>query len=88
MSDRQRMRTNGVAAGVAATLLAAVAGGVGRADEAPVFSGQRAFAHLEAIAGLGPRPSGSAAMVKQRQLLAAHFRAAGGTVREIGRAHV
>jgi len=53
----------------------------GRAEDLPVFSGPRAFAHLEAIAGLGPRPSGSAAMVRQRELLAEHFRAAGGTVR-------
>jgi hypothetical protein len=53
----------------------------GWAEEPLEFSGERAFAHLETIAGLGPRPSGSAAMVKQRALLAAHFRAAGGTVR-------
>jgi glutaminyl-peptide cyclotransferase len=50
------------------------------AAEPVEFSGPRGFAHLEMIAGLGPRPSGSAAMVKQRDLLAAHFRAAGGIV--------
>jgi len=50
------------------------------AGNAPVFSGERAFAHLEAICALGPRPSGSPAMDKQRALLAKHFRAAGATV--------
>jgi hypothetical protein len=57
---------------VAAALLAAVAVPVsGRAEEPPEFSGPRAFAHLETISAMGPRPSGSAAMVKQRALLAA-----------------
>lgn len=37
--------------------------------------------HLEAICALGPRPSGSEAMRRQRTMLAAHFRAAGGTVK-------
>jgi glutaminyl-peptide cyclotransferase len=44
------------------------------------FSGQRAFVHLEAICKLGPRPSGSEAMRRQRALVAEHFRAAGATV--------
>ena len=68
---------------VAMALLVAAAAwpGRGRAEDPLEFSGERSFAHLETIAGLGPRPSGSAAMVKQRALLAAHFRAAGGTVR-------
>ncbi|MFM8803261.1 MAG: M28 family peptidase, partial [Planctomycetia bacterium] len=77
MSGWQRMDRALVAAAlVAAWLPVAV-----RAEQPPEFSGQRAFIHLEAIAALGPRPSGSAAMAKQRELLAAHFRAAGGTVR-------
>lgn len=38
------------------------------------------MAHLEAIAKLGPRPSGSPAMQKQREMLVGHFRAAGGRV--------
>ncbi len=38
------------------------------------------MAHLEAIAKLGPRPSGSPAMEKQREMLVRHFRAAGGRV--------
>jgi len=49
------------------------------ADEA-TFSGARAMNHLVELCDLGPRPSGSAAMVKQRALLAAHFRAAGAGV--------
>ena len=66
------------ALGLAVGLVAGMPGS--RADEAAGFSGPRAFAHLEAICELGPRPSGSAAMVKQRAMLAEHFRAAGGTV--------
>jgi hypothetical protein len=38
------------------------------------------MANLEAICELGPRPSGSAAMDRQRAMLAEHFRAAGATV--------
>lgn len=44
------------------------------------FSGAQAFAHLEAICELGPRPSGSEAMRRQRAMLAKHFREAGGHV--------
>lgn len=55
-----------------------------RADEPPAaataFSGSAALAHLERIVALGPRPSGSAAMVRQRHLLTEHFRGGGGTV--------
>jgi glutaminyl-peptide cyclotransferase len=54
------------------------------APSAPVaadeFSGERAFAHLEALCGLGPRPSGSDAMAAQRRLLTDHFRGLGGVV--------
>jgi glutaminyl-peptide cyclotransferase len=45
------------------------------AQETAGFSGERAFAHLEAICDLGPRPSGSEAMRQQRRILADHFRA-------------
>jgi hypothetical protein len=38
------------------------------------------MANLEAICTIGPRPSGSAAMDRQRAMLAQHFRAAGATV--------
>jgi len=71
-------------------LVAAVAVGLGltglgirpamAAEQALEFSGERAMAHLEAICALGPRPSGSTAMDRQRALLAGHFRAAGATV--------
>jgi len=44
------------------------------------FSGERAMGHLEEICKLGPRPSGSPAMERQRAMLADHFRKAGGTV--------
>jgi Zn-dependent M28 family amino/carboxypeptidase len=51
------------------------------ADQPPAdFSGARAFAHLEAICKLGPRPSGSEAMRQQRAMLARYFREAGGKV--------
>ncbi|MFM9059611.1 MAG: M28 family peptidase [Planctomycetaceae bacterium] len=60
---------------VIAALAAAPAPG---ADDG--FSGARAMKHLEALCALGPRPSGSAAMQRQRELLAAHFRKAGATV--------
>jgi glutaminyl-peptide cyclotransferase len=75
MSSHHRILMPGLAL-AGAVLLAAC----GRAEEPPGFSGERAFAHLEAICALGPRPSGSEAMRRQRALLAEHFRAAGGTV--------
>jgi len=50
-----------------------------RADESAV-SGARAMRHLVELCDLGPRPSGSAGMARQRELLAAHFRAAGARV--------
>jgi hypothetical protein len=53
---------------------------VARDGAPPGFSGPRAMQHLEAICALGPRPSGSAAMTKQRALLVAHFREAGAQV--------
>ena len=76
---RTRVRRHGHA--VTALLLAAVASPAASwAAELREVSGARAFAHLETISALGPRPSGSPAMVKQRTLLVTHFRAAGGTV--------
>ena len=60
-------------------LLLACLASVAVADE-PAVSGPRAMRHLEELCALGPRPSGSAAMAKQRDLLAAHFRAAGAEV--------
>jgi glutaminyl-peptide cyclotransferase len=48
--------------------------------EQAAFSGTRAFEHLETLCALGPRFSGSPGMARQRDLLVAHFQAAGGTV--------
>lgn len=72
-----RKRLAGVA--VAALLLVGMES-ICPAAEPPSFSGQQAFAHLAAICKLGPRPSGSPAMEKQRAMLVEYFRAAGGTV--------
>ncbi|MCA9175045.1 MAG: M28 family peptidase [Planctomycetales bacterium] len=41
---------------------------------------RRAFQYLEAICKLGPRPSGSAAMIQQQQMLEQHFRQHGAVV--------
>ena len=49
------------------------------ADDA-AFSGVRAMQHLVELCDLGPRPSGSAAMRRQRDVLVRHFRAAGARV--------
>ena len=50
------------------------------ANEPAQFSGTRAMEYLEAICELGPRPSGSEGMEKQRELLIRHFQKAGATV--------
>ncbi|HEX8201321.1 MAG TPA: M28 family peptidase [Isosphaeraceae bacterium] len=48
---------------------------------API-DGERAYGYLKRICELGPRPAGSAANTKQRQLVADHFRTLGAIVRE------
>jgi hypothetical protein len=63
-------RSSSIAAAVVLVALSLAAA----ADEPPAFSGARAFGHLQAICALGPRPSGSPAMSRQRELVAAHFR--------------
>ena len=55
-------------------------GSVSIANEPAQFSGTRAMEYLEAICELGPRPSGSEGMEKQRELLVRHFQKAGATV--------
>jgi hypothetical protein len=65
------------------TLLGGLVASVAAADDGDAradFSGGRAMGHLEEICRLGPRPSGSPAMDRQRALLADHFRKAGGIV--------
>lgn len=44
------------------------------------LDGMRAYRYLEELCDLGPRPSGSAAMQKQQQLLVKHFEKLGGKV--------
>ncbi len=50
------------------------------AAEPEAFSGKRAFGYLKAICELGPRPSGSPGMLRQRQQLIDHFHRHGGKV--------
>ncbi len=42
----------------------------------------RAFGYLQKIVAIGPRPAGSEANARQRQLVAQHFKTLGATVRE------
>src|SRR4051794_20758106 len=51
------------------------------ASPAPI-DGPRAFGYLEKICQIGPRLAGTEANTKQRQMVAAHFKATGGEVRE------
>ena len=44
------------------------------------FNGERAYEHLVALCDLGPRKSGSEAMLKQQAMLREHFTAIGGQV--------
>lgn len=56
-----------------------------RAAAAPrpaAIDGKRAFGYLEQICKLGPRPAGSAANSRQRELVTAHFKKHGATIRE------
>ena len=61
-------------------VLLALATPVVAAAEPETFSGVLAMEHLEAICRLGPRPSWSDGMRRQRAMLAAHFREAGATI--------
>jgi Zn-dependent M28 family amino/carboxypeptidase len=51
------------------------------ASPAPV-DGDRAYSYLKQICELGPRPAGSDANLRQRDLVAAHFKKFGASVRE------
>src|SRR5688572_32347284 len=50
------------------------------ADAKNPLDGLRAFRYLEQLCALGPRPSGSAAMQKQQELVRQHFEKLGGKV--------
>jgi Zn-dependent M28 family amino/carboxypeptidase len=52
------------------------------AESPAPIDGARALGYLEKICELGPRVAGSEANTKQRQMVAAHFKAAGATLRE------
>jgi len=68
------------------SMLGAVAAaclGSARAED-PAFSGERAMGHLETIVDIGPRVSGSEGMAAQRDLLIAHFKAAGARITRQG----
>jgi glutaminyl-peptide cyclotransferase len=67
-----------------ALLLASVAllGACGRAGAPPLFDGERAFADLSAQVALGPRPAGSEASARTRDLIRERLRQAGWPVEE------
>jgi len=67
-------------AGLVLLAVACVRSAAGEVGAETAFSGERALAHLRTICELGPRPTGSEVMDRQRAMLAAHFRAAGATV--------
>jgi Zn-dependent M28 family amino/carboxypeptidase len=46
------------------------------------IDGDRAYGYLKAICKIGPRPAGTAANTKQRQMVAEHFKKYGAKVRE------
>jgi hypothetical protein len=50
-----------------------------RLEDIP-FDGARAYTYLKQLCDLGPRPSGSAGMARQQELLAEHFTKLGGRV--------
>ena len=64
----------------------AMANAEASAEQAPLkpaaIDGDRAYGYLKRICEIGPRPAGSAANTKQRELVAEHFKKHGGTVRE------
>jgi glutaminyl-peptide cyclotransferase len=58
-----------------------------QADTTPALTpapidGVRAYGYLKQICALGPRPAGSAANARQRQMVAQHFTKYGATIRE------
>lgn len=81
MSHQRNMLTVCVLA--AACLMAGFSPAGLMADEpatADRFSGEQAFGYLKALCDLGPRPSGSVGMQKQRGMIVRHFEGLGATV--------
>ena len=52
------------------------------ADAGPAFDGKAAFAHVERLVGLGPRPAGSEALARARRYIVDELKKAGARVRE------
>ena len=48
----------------------------------PPIDGQRAYRYLKEICAIGPRPAGTAANTRQREMVAKHFKAMGATLTE------
>jgi hypothetical protein len=69
-----------VLSGTAVRLQAEETSRQGSTRSANPLDGLRAFRYLEQICALGPRPSGSPAMLKQQELVRQHFEQLGGKV--------
>ena len=73
----------GMAAALSPSLRTTMAEGFEQIKLKPApINGDRAYGYLKAICKIGPRPAGSAANTKQRQMVADHFAKYGATVRE------
>ena len=67
---------------VAAAALVSVAHVADAPQTAAAFDGDRAFAHLRALVGIGPRPAGSAQIRQARAYITRELRALGLTIEE------
>ncbi len=75
----------GAGLGLAAWLFPTLRTSMAEAPAKPIPSpvdGDRAYGYLKDICAIGPRPAGSAANTRQRQMVAKHFEKHGGKVRE------
>jgi glutaminyl-peptide cyclotransferase len=85
MQNRSMQKTFGLVilaafAGAGTCLAAEPRDGSRAAPAKNPLDGLRAYRYLEQICELGPRPSGSPAMLKQQEMLKAHFEKFGGKV--------
>ncbi len=75
-----------LALGAAWFLLPGVRDSMAEASQAKLapapIDGDRAYGYLKKICAIGPRPAGSAANTRQRQMVAEHWKKLGGKVRE------